>query len=83
MSAGQFSVVKATPSAADYQIDLPAASAVSGQIGYFKRLSSSLFGSVRLFSSDLIDGAQYYDLEFNDEFVSLFSNGTTFSVVGE
>jgi hypothetical protein len=84
LTSGEFSMVYVVPASATYTITLPTATSVANKVCYLKRQTSTILNtSVRIFSSELIDGEQFYDLEFDEEFVELFSNGTTFRVLGE
>ena len=84
LSVPQFSLVYATPISTPYTITLPSAASVANKTCYLKRQSSVLSNNpITVTSSDLIDGVTDYILEFDDEFVQLFSNGTTFRVIGE
>lgn len=81
LSAAQFQTVLATPSNVDYVITLPNPSGVTGQVAFFKRLASANTGKVIL--SGPIDDLNEYVLEYDGEFVTLFSDGSAFYVVGE
>lgn len=64
---------------ANFNVTLPAAPATSGLYLTFKR--SGTIGTASIIGA--IDTATRYVLEFDDEFVVLFSDGTTYKIVAE
>lgn len=61
-------------------ITLPLASAATGSVITVKRLDEEV--TVQRQGTDLIDGETTYTLEYEGDFVTLFSNGTDWNIIG-